>query len=106
MDSPLGELHLDSMYALVLEAEGFQFLIDPAVLWKPPRLLVRRGSVQTEVWLDETDISFMKASKFSVRDQTLILNLVEEHLDELLCRWALLKDDVRRGRLERNVLVN
>ncbi len=106
MDPPVRGLQLESMYALVLEAEGFQFLIDPALLWKPPRLLVRRGYTQTEVWLDETDISFLKASKFSVRDQTLILKLVEEHLDELLGRWALLKDDMRRGRLERNVLIN
>ena len=94
------------MYALVLEAESFQFLIDPAMLWKPPRVVIRRGYLQTEVWLDETDISFMKPSKFSVRDQTLILKLVEEHLDELLSWWVSLKDDVRRGRLERNVLVN
>lgn len=94
------------MYALVLEAEGFQFLIDPAMLWKPPRVVVRRGYLQTEVWLDETDISFMRPSKFSVRDQTLILKLVEAHLDELLSWWVSLKDDVRRGRLERNVLVN
>jgi hypothetical protein len=94
------------MYALVLETDGFQFLIDPRLLWKPPRVLVRRGSIQTEVWLDETDISFLKASRFSVRDQTMILKLVEENLDELLNWWVGLKDDLRRGRLERNVLVN
>ena len=94
------------MYALVLEAEGFQFLIDPRALWKPPRLIVRRGYLTAEVWLDESDISFMKASKFSVRDQTRILALVRENADDLLMRWISLKDDVRRGRLERNVLVD
>jgi hypothetical protein len=94
------------MYALVLETDGFEFLVDPRALWKPPRLIIRRGYLQTEVWLDETDISFMKPSKFSVRDQQLILQLVRENIDELLCSWADLKNDVRRGRLDRNVLVD
>jgi hypothetical protein len=94
------------MYALVLERDGYQFLIDPALLWKPPRVLVRRGYLQTEVWLDETDISFMKASRFSVREQTRILQLVRENFDELLMWWCTLKDDARRGRLERNVLID
>jgi hypothetical protein len=96
-----------AMYALILEAEDFQFLIDPAMLWKPPRVLVRRGYLQAEVWLDETDISFMKPSRFSVRDQTRILQLVREHSDDLLMWWCTLKDDVRRGRLkERHVMVD
>ena len=94
------------MYALIFQDEGYEFLIDPALLWKPPRVLVRRGYTQAEVWLDETDISFMKPNRFSVRDQTQILRLVRENADELLTRWHSLKDDVRRGRLERNVLVD
>jgi hypothetical protein len=94
------------MYALVLKSEGFEFLIDPALLWKPPRVLVRRGFTQAEVWLDETDISFMKPSRFSVRDQALILKLVREHFDDLLTSWRSLKNDVRHGRLERNVLID
>lgn len=94
------------MYALVLEADGFQFLIDPELLWKPPRVLVRRGYTHAEVWLDETDISFMKPSRFSIRDQTRILELVKENFDDLFMWWASLKNDVRRGRLERNVLID
>lgn len=94
------------MYALVLETDDFQFLIDPRDLWKPPRVTVRRGYVETELWLDENDISFMKASKFGVRDQERILALTRENFDELLMWWCTLKDDVRRGRLERNVLVD
>jgi hypothetical protein len=94
------------MYALVLEREGYEFLIDPVLLWKPPRVLVRRGYARAEVWLDETDVSFMKPNKFSVRDQTQILQLVRENLDDLLMSWHSLKDDVRRGRLERNVLID
>jgi hypothetical protein len=94
------------MYALVLEAEGFEFLIDPALLWKPPRVTVRRGYLSAEVWLDETDISFMKPSRMSVREQTLILKLVRENFDDLSMWWVALKDDVRRGRLEQNVLID
>ena len=93
------------MYALVLQAEGYQFLIDPALLWKPPRVLVRRGYQQAEVWLDETDISFMKPNRFSLRDHTRILQLVRENFDDLSGLWCSLKNDVRRGRLERNTLV-
>ena len=99
-------MHRHAMYALIMETEDFQFLIDPALLWKPPRVLIRRGHLRTEVWLDETDISFMKPSKFSVRDQTRILQLVRENFDDLLMWWCTLKDDVRRGRIERNVLVD
>ncbi len=106
MGSPHVVTHYRGMYALVLEAEGFEFLIDPALLWKPPRVLVRRGGARTEVWLDETDLSFMRGSKFSVRDQTRILGLVRENFNDLLMWWCTLKDDVRRGRLERNVLVD
>jgi hypothetical protein len=95
-----------SLYALVLETDGFEFVIDPRDLWKPPRVIVRRGYLRTEVWLDETDISFLKPSKFSVRDQQLILRLVRENIDDLLYSWADLKNDVRRGRLDRNVLVD
>jgi hypothetical protein len=94
------------MYALILEVEGLEFLVDPALLWKPPRVTVRQGYLSAEVWLDETDISFVKPSRLSVRDQTRILRLVRENFDELLMCWCSLKNDVRRGRLERNVLVD
>ncbi|MGQ0563242.1 MAG: hypothetical protein ACT443_15385 [Gemmatimonadota bacterium] len=93
------------MYALVLETDGFEFLIDPRDLWKPPRLVVRRGWQSAEVWLDENDVSFLKPSRFSVRDQTLILRLVRENIDDLSMSWMSLKNDVRMGRLERNALV-
>ena len=66
------------MHALILEAEGFKFVIDPRDLWKPPRVIVRKGYLQAEIWLDETDISFMKPNRFSVREQTRILELVRE----------------------------
>ena len=106
IDLPRHPMHCCRVYALVLETEGFEFLIDPALLWKPPRVLVRRGYLTTEVWLDETDISFMKPSKFSIRDQSRILDLVRENFDDLSMWWISLKDDVRRGRLERNVLID
>ena len=108
-DTPVSVLDLNqgtTMYALVLEAEDFEFLIDPRDLWKPPRVLVRRGYAEGEVWLDEEDVSFMKPSRFSTRDERRVLALVREHLDTLLDAWFNLREDVRRGRLERNLLVD
>jgi hypothetical protein len=93
------------MYARVLATDGFEFLIDLRQLWKPPRLIVRRGHLQIEVWLDETDVSFLKASRFSVRDQHLILTLVRVHFNELRSAWNDLKNDARSGRLDRHLLV-
>ena len=55
---------------------------------------------------DEDDISFMKPSKFTPRDERRVLALVREHFDDLLSAWCTLRDDVRRGRLERNLLVD
>ena len=94
------------MYALVLEADDFEFLIDPRDLWKPARVLVRRGYAEGQVWLDEEDVSFVKPSKFGTRDEGRVLALVREHMDELLDSWFNLREDVRRGRLERNTLVD
>ncbi|MGH7461600.1 MAG: hypothetical protein ACREMA_11320 [Longimicrobiales bacterium] len=93
------------MYALVMEADGFEVLIDPAELWKPPRVLVRQGWRQAEVWLDD-EVSFRKPGKFGRRDEERILALVRTHLDELLGAWFGLKEDVRRDRLDRNQLVD
>ncbi|MGH7551483.1 MAG: hypothetical protein ACREMQ_00470 [Longimicrobiales bacterium] len=89
----------------MLDVEDFQFLIDTRDLWKPPRVLVRRDYAEAEVWLDEADVSFAKASSFA-RDERRVLALVRAHIDDLLSAWCSLKDDVRRGRLERNVLVD
>lgn len=98
-------MHISRMYALVLQADGFEFLIDPALLWKPPRVLVRRGVLRVEVWLDETAISFLRPSRFSVRDQIRILELVRENFHHLSSSWSTLKHEVRRGRLERHGLI-
>lgn len=92
--------------ALVLETEDFQFLIDSRDLWKPPRVVIRRGCLEAEVWLDDQDVSFTRPPKFAPREAEGVLALVSENLDELLAWWCTLKDDVRRGRLERNVLVD
>jgi uncharacterized protein DUF4160 len=92
------------MYALVLEADGYDVLIDPRDLWKPPRVLVRRGWLEAEVWLD--DVSFRRPGKFGEREEKRILALVRENQDDLMEAWFHLKDDVRRDRLDRNVLVD
>jgi hypothetical protein len=90
-----------------MEEDGFQFLFDTRDLWKPPRVLVRRGYSEGDVWLDEDDVSFMKPDRFLPRDEKRVLSLVREHLDDLLYSWCCLRDDVRQGRLEeRNELVD
>jgi hypothetical protein len=94
------------MYALVLETEGFRFLIDPRDLWKPPRVLVRRGYAEAVIWLHEDDVSFLTPGRLNRRDEQRALELVHDNFDDLLMWWCSLKNDVRRGRLERNVLVD
>jgi hypothetical protein len=93
-------------YALVLKKEGFEFLIDPRDLWKPPRVVVRSGYSRCEVRLDEENVSFMKPSTFHPHEEKRVLALVRDNFDDLQMWWCTLKDDVRRGRLERNVLVD
>ncbi len=92
-------------YALVLETEGFEFLIDTRDLWRPSWVYVRRGLEGADVWLDDDDVSFMTPPQLRPADQRRVLELVREHIDELAYAWISLKDDVRRGRLERNTLV-
>ena len=94
------------MYALVLQEAEFEFLIDPRDLWSVPRVVVRSGWREAEVWLDEQGVSFRKSGKFGKRDEGRILDLVDEHLDELLDAWFHLREDVRRDRLDRNILVD
>ena len=94
------------MYALVLQEAEFEFLIDPRDLWSVPRVVVRSGWREAEVWLDEQGVSFRKSGKFGKRDERRIIDLVDEHLDELLDAWFHLREDVRRDRLDRNILVD
>ena len=94
------------MYALVLVEGDFEFLIDPRDLWSVPRVVVRSGWREAEVWLDEEGVSFRKPGKFGKRDEQRILALVNQHLDELLDSWFSLREDVRRDRLDRNTLVD
>ncbi len=91
-------------YALVLEADGYEFLVDTRDLWRPECVHVRRGPELAAVWLDE-DVSFAAPPRLRPAERKHVLALVREHLDELLYAWVSLKDDVRRDRLERNLLV-
>ncbi len=90
-------------YALVLETEGYELLIDTRDLWRPEWVCVRRGLETAAVWLD--DVSFVKPPRLPPAERRRVLALVREHADELLDAWYSLKDDVCRGRLERNLLV-
>ncbi len=92
--------------ALVLETEGFQFLIDTRDLWRPEWVLVRRGPRCAEVWLQEP-VRFVRPPDFVGADRKRVLELVRAHADDLLYSWCSLKDDVRKGRLdEYNELVD
>ncbi len=92
-------------FALVLETEGYEFLIDTRDLWRPEWVCVRRGLESADIWLDEDDVSFVAPPRFRPAERERVLALAREHLDELLTAWCSLKDDVRRGRLDRNALV-
>lgn len=97
---------LGGRYGLVLERDGFEFLVDPRHLWMPPRVLVRRRDRTAEVWLWEGDVSFRRPSDFSRSEDRRILALVRDNLEELLDGWHNLRQDMRRGRLGRNLFVD
>lgn len=106
MDVPRRIHNLMRMYALVMYEDGFEFLVDPRDLWRPPRLFVRRERCVAEVQLEEGDVCLIRAGGFSDPDRRKILLLVEEYVDELLMAFYSLKNDVRCGRLARNTLVD
>lgn len=89
-------------YALALEEEGFEFLIDPALLDGPPRVLVRRAGGDAEIWLDDNDVSLTRPSRFPPDRERRTLELVRQNLEDLLSLWYHLRNDARRGRLSRN----
>jgi len=93
----------EHMYVRVLEQDDFLVLVDPAMLWKPPRVIVRRGFSQAEVWLDPDHIDFDRPGRFSRRENEQILELVRENVDELLDAWHNLREDVRRGRIHQRI---
>lgn len=96
------------LYVLALEVGDFEFLIEPRLLWGPPRVLVRRGGRLAEVWLDESDVAFTSRhpSRLSRFEKRRVLGMVEGHFDELCDVWFAVREDARRGRLERHVLVD
>lgn len=88
-------------YALALEEEGFEFLLDPALLAGPPRVLVRRAGGDAEIWLDD-DVSLTRPSSFPPARERRALELVRQNLEDLSSLWYHLRNDLRRGRLSRN----
>ena len=94
-------------YALVLEEDGFEFLIEVARLWKPPSVVVRRGEATAEFWLDEDDVSVVVTRGLSRFGERRVAGMVRQRLEDLLDAWYGLREDVRQGRLsKRNVLVD
>lgn len=93
-------------YALVLEVDQFEVLIELRHLWKPPRVVVRRGPRTAEIWLFDDDVRLVRPGDFAPPEERRILDLVRDHFDELLDWWFNLKNDARRERLARNTLVD
>lgn len=95
-------------YVLTLEVEDFEFLVEPRLLWGPPRVLVRRGGRTAEVWLDADNVVFSscRPSRLSRFEERRVLGMVKEHLDELRSAWFDIREDARRGWLERHLLVD
>ena len=94
------------MFALVKKIDDVEFLVDPQLLWGPPRVAVRRGSGVLEVWLDPEGPEVSRPGAFTVFEQRRLVALVAEHLDDLTSAWFNLREDRRRGRLRRNLLVD
>ena len=93
-------------FALVLERAGFEFLIDTRDLWRPAYVYVRRGLERGAVWLDDDEVSFVTQPPYGRSERERVVALVRQHVDDLLMAWHSLRDDVRRGRLGRNTLVD
>jgi hypothetical protein len=89
-------------YAVAMEIADLELLMDPRLLYGPPRLLVRRGGKTAEVWLDSDDLRFSRTGPFTEADRRRILALVEKHGDELIGWWFHFREDFKRGRLRRN----
>jgi hypothetical protein len=71
-------------YALVLETDRYEVLIELRHLWKPPRVVVRRGLQTAEIWLFDDDVRPVRPGDFSPPEEHRILTLVRHHFDELV----------------------
>lgn len=100
-----GRERLYGRYGLALERDGFEFLLELRLLRMAPRVLVRRGARTAEVWLWEDDLALVRPSDFDAATDDRVLTLVADHFEELLDTWYHLREDMRRGRLGRNLLV-
>ncbi|MGH7481561.1 MAG: DUF4160 domain-containing protein [Longimicrobiales bacterium] len=96
----------EGLFAPVLEVDDLEFMIDPLQLRGPARVTVRRGDATAVVWLDHDGASLDESHGLSPFEERRVVRLVEEHLDELSDRWYGLREDLRRGRLGRNLLVD
>ena len=93
-------------FALVKEVDDVEFLVDPRLLWGPPRLVVRRGLRVAEIWLHPEGPEASRPGSIGVVEERRLLVLVAEHLDDLTSAWFDLREDRRRGRPRRNLFVD
>lgn len=86
------------------EIDGYDFLIDCGMLYKPASIVVQKGYSRAEIYLSEP-ISVRRWGKFSEKEMNRILDLVEENQDELLDCFYSVREDEKRGRLhDRHVI--
>ena len=93
-------------FALVMEVDDLEFLVDPGLLWGPPRVAVRRGLRVAEIWLHPDGPALSSLGRFTELEERRLLALVSEHLEDLTDAWFNLRQDRRRGRLHRHLFVD
>ena len=92
-------------YVRACEIDGYEFLVDCGMLYKPASIVAQKGYNRAEIYLSEP-VSVRRWGKFSEKEMNQILDIVEQHQDELLDWFYNVREDEKRGRLlERHTLV-
>ena len=92
-------------YALVHEEGGYEFLVDTHKLYGLSLITVRRGQHKCVVWIDEPEVE-IEHSEFSEQETAAVKALAEQNADDLLMWFLTIRNDWKRDRLERNVLID
>lgn len=74
-----------SMMPTVLRKYGFRFHFYSADRYEPPHIHVDGNGGEAKVWL--ADLKVAEAGGFSQRDLARILEVVEEHRQQMLEAW-------------------
>ena len=85
-------------YVRACEIDGYEFLVDCGMLYKPASIVVQRGYSRAEIYLSDP-VSIRRMGHFSEKEISRILDLVEANQDELLGWFYNVREDEKRGRL-------